>query len=285
MSRYGQPLPPENPYVGELSQEPLSVGVLISRSFEIVKNNFFIFLSLALVITLPVLLLSLSLAQGLGDLSFQKKLVIYQQRAGFANLLTLLLQIPAQSAMMYVCVLSMQGEHPSFGVALSRGMSTVISVIGTVLYLFLIAILPMIALFVLTIFLAAIIGPASLFLVGVGGIVFAVYFLRFMLAIPVAVVEDLGASENLQRSAYLTEGARGTIFWAFFVMGIFLGLIQIVLGAAAGLSQSIEIFVLVSSLASLVATMLTPALTTVAYVMLRRNKDGADLSVIADVFR
>jgi hypothetical protein len=60
-----------------------------------------------------------------------------------------------------------------------------------------------------------------IFLIYLGGLVFCVYFaLRYALFIPVVMLENLGVTETIRRTVFLTERRRGHIFLTMLVAGI-----------------------------------------------------------------
>lgn len=132
------------------------------------------------------------------------------------------------------------------------------------------------------------IGLAILSLLGImlGLVLFIVpgviLFLMWMVAAPVMVIENLGVTDSLKRSAALASGSKGMMF---LLMVIFM----IASGTVSGMAEGIGLF---SSTASIFLTVI--AETAVAavqaagvaavYVELRTVKEGPFTDTLSDIF-
>jgi len=67
---------------------------------------------------------------------------------------------------------------------------------------------------------AAVAGGLMALGIVVGGIVGLVLYLRYALAVPACVLEDINASAAIKRSVTLSAGCRGQIFVIYFLMGV-----------------------------------------------------------------
>ena len=113
--------------------------------------------------------------------------------------------------------------------------------------------------FVVTLLYTIITAVGYLLLI-VPGVIFS---LMYAVAVPVAVVENLGPFESLKRSARLTEGHRGLIFLTYFLWGLLIIVLNMVVSgsfAFAGAEMSLAALLvqsLVGGMLNSSATVLT----------------------------
>jgi hypothetical protein len=125
--------------------------------------------------------------------------------------------------------------------------------------------------------------------VAVGGAVLAItIYVRYSLAIQACVVEDLGATASLKRSAVLSKGARSRVLAVYFVFGLLSFIVGAVLGGFAGgvgglLHNPIVAMILIY-LASFISGSLTGPLATIGISLLyydeRVRKEAFDLQLM-----
>lgn len=119
-----------------------------------------------------------------------------------------------------------------------------------------------------------------------------IVMLNFWVAVPVCVVEELGASASLSRAKSLARGHRWKILGILLVAAVIVVVIQQILGFVIGLvtpSRSLMTAVVPMGVGLLVInqalfTTLTAAVATCVYYYLRVVKEGADIDQIAAVF-
>jgi len=112
------------------------------------------------------------------------------------------------------------------------------------------------------------------------GIMLAV---RWYIAVPVCVVERLGGTSALGRSAELTKGHRWKIFGLMLIVGFGGGIAGAVLGGIAALG-GLVVSLIVQFVVQVVAAAFGAVLATVIYHDLRVAKEGVDTDRIASVF-
>src|SRR5258708_6163912 len=110
-------------------------------------------------------------------------------------------------------------------------------------------------------------------------------------AIPIAVVEKMGATASLSRSAALTRERRWRVFGAVFVSGLLAVLVGAAIGGAArGPAYPARghrpptLMVAVSWAAGAIFQAFNACVVATLYYFLRRDKEGVDIHQIAAVF-
>ncbi len=133
--------------------------------------------------------------------------------------------------------------------------------------------------------LGAIVGIAAAV---VGGIVAIAIYIRYSLSVQACVVEDLGITASLKRSAVLSKGSRSRILAVYFVFGVLSYIVAFGLGAIAGgagalLHNRILAMILIYA-ATFVAGSLTGPLATIGISLLyydeRIRKEAFDLQLM-----
>ena len=111
---------------------------------------------------------------------------------------------------------------------------------------------------------------------------------RWMVVIPVEVVERTGVSGALSRSRDLTRGCRWRIFGLGLIMYVILFVVgggQLLLASAfAGSTTSIVALSLGTAVFGTITSLMVALGGTAIYLELRRVKEGGTLSEIASVF-
>jgi hypothetical protein len=122
----------------------------------------------------------------------------------------------------------------------------------------------------------------------VGGIVAIAIYIRYSLSVQACVVEDLGITASLKRSAVLSKGSRSRILTVYFVFGVLSYIVALGLGAIAGgagalLHNRILAMILIY-LATFIAGALTGPLATIGISLLyydeRIRKEAFDLQLM-----
>ena len=123
----------------------------------------------------------------------------------------------------------------------------------------------------------------------VAGVILAVtIYVRYSLAVQACVVEDLGPSASLKRSAVLSKGARSRVLAIYLIFTILSGIIGAVLGgvsvAAVFLIKNPILSLIATSLSSFIASSLTGPLATIGISLLyydeRVRKEAFDLQLM-----
>ncbi|MHA1537935.1 MAG: hypothetical protein ACTSUD_10300 [Alphaproteobacteria bacterium] len=237
-----------------------SLGKVIERGFTIFFHNIVTFSTIALLVTIPYILLLVLISQGQVRANQNLMTVVLM-------LLNLILTYLATAAIAYGTFKAIQGQRAGIADCLSRGLAMVFPVLG-------VAILSALAILLGTILL---IVP--------GFIVLTILYV----AVPAAVVERPGVINAMSRSAELTKGYRWPVF------GIIVILILINIGTsmlvsvpflASGMKtlSMLTWNALLSGLLTAFQTALAAVMATVVYHDLRVAKEGIDVADIATVF-
>ena len=178
---------------------PLTLGELLDRTFSLYRKNFLLFVG---IIALPHLIL---LAFQLSGVVFRMGGSATLQAAGVVwTLATVVVQLGVVAASQGATVIAV--SHLHLGRPTSIGESFA-GIKGRILYLALI-----------TIGYGIGIGVGLILLI-IPGIILG---LMWALTIPVAVLEDTGLRDSVNRSAQLTKGARGRVFVIYLLFLILL---------------------------------------------------------------
>jgi len=180
---------------------PLSLGELLDRSFFLYRKNFLLF---AGITALPHLVL---LAFQLGDIGMQRWMGV---GAGLVwTLATYALTLGVKAASQGATVIAVSHVHLGRPATIAESFA---GIKGRIFYLALIMIGYGIG-----------VGIGFLLLI-VPGIILG---LMWALTIPVAVLEDTGLRDSVNRSAELTKGARGRVFVIYILFAIMLWILYI----------------------------------------------------------
>lgn len=243
------------------------IGPIFGRAWSVYTSNFLKFSVIALVIALPQLLTgdshdagaSASVAGGAWRL--------------VAFIIGMIVNTVGQAVILYGAFQVMRGRAMLIGEAVRRGLSRFWSIIG-------LAILATLGIIV------------GIILLIVPGIMLAI---RWSVALPACVVENLGPLAAMRRSAELTKGHRWKIFGVFILIlvivliaAMIIGLIvAAVVGAIAFATEGIVALVLAGLLGLIGAAVYTAYLNIVLVMLyhdLRVAKEGVDTDQIAAVF-
>ena len=180
---------------------PLSLGELLDRSFFLYRKNFLLFAGLT---ALPHLVL---LAFQLGQIGMQKWM---GAGAGLVwTLATYALTLGVTAASQGATVIAVSHVHLGRPTTIAESFA---GIKGRIFYLALIMIGYGIG-----------VGIGFLLLI-VPGIILG---LMWALTIPVAVLEDTGLRDSVNRSAELTKGARGRVFVIYILFAIMLWILYL----------------------------------------------------------
>jgi len=234
------------------------IGPIFTRSRTIYAANFLIFTLVAIVTVLPHQLGGDPQTTGGAVQTF------------VATIVGWILQFIGQAVILYGAFQAMRGRPVVLGDALRRGFSRFLSLLA-------ISILVAIGLAI------------GFMLLIVPGIILA---MRWAVAVPACVVENLGPISSLRRSAELTKGHRWKIFGmtvlilVFFIIAIVIigtlagtGVVVVPQGVGRGLLAAI-LFVIISG----IVTAYFNVIAAMIYHDLRTVKEGVNTEEIAAVF-
>jgi len=252
------------------------MGPIFGRAWSVYAANFLKFTLVGIIISLPNLF------------SGDYQSVEGGARTGLAAIVGLVFYFVGQAVILYGAFQALLGRPVSLGEATRRGLARFWAIIGITL-LFLLAIIVGIVIVSFGAWLAA---PIGVLLAIVFIVLLAMLMIRWSVAVPACVVENLGPLMSVRRSADLTKGHRWQIvgiFVAIFIVILLASLIVLAIvvpiaavtggGAGGGL---------IGGLLSLIVTAIYTAYLTIIDVMiyhdLRVAKEGIDTNQIASVF-
>lgn len=280
-----------------------SVGGVIGASLPMLRRNFWQFFAIAFVVGIPLLVLSLLVAQlpvpGPGPESGAGMSIaeaadlgatVFSVALAFIAVLT---YFAIQSAINYAALQDLHGERPAVARCISRGLATLPQVFAASLLLFLaifgLTFVAVFAFYGLAAFMAALTGQgpgAGVVSLGaaLGVLVLAMYlFVSWWVFVPAIVVESAGPVACFGRSRRLTKGHRGGIF----------GIVLLVFAANFGCSIAVGVIgqsgavataALLNVVVALAFSALSSVLTTVGYYALRAEKENFGLGDLGRVF-
>jgi uncharacterized membrane protein len=226
-----------------LIQPFTGVGSVLTPTINLFTKNFLLIASVVLVIVAPVAILN---ATTIGKETSGPAML-------FVLLTGLLCKALAAPALMYSLVVLMDtGKAPALGEAYRWSLSRIVPLI-------LCAIVASLA-----------IGAGFLLLIFPG----IVLSLAFTIAYPVVVLEGGGTVAVLKRCYSLTDGYKGRIFWASFVIGILTSMVSGSITVAATVNGATAFWPVaaLTSMASEVVGALQTVFTLVVYLSLVKSE-------------
>jgi hypothetical protein len=234
------------------------IGEVVGETFAVTRRNIVTFGLLALLLgVLPSILVGfLSLSLGAADANNSS-----------ANIIVSLTGIVLQAAVIYVVVGEQVGRKVTLGQSLSRGGLLFLPMFGIGL-------------------IAGIGTVLGLVLLVVPGLILAT---AWSVAGPARVIEGPGVSKALQRSWDLTRGNRLRVFALFLLVWGAVLLVAVAAGAALGLAgffgqTPTAADVVAEGVVTGLVTALPSVFTAVAYLELRRLKEGPGTESLAEIF-
>lgn len=228
---------------------PMSTGQVLDRTFNLYRRNFVVFFGIAMLPPGLVLLMQL-IPLGLAPLVQRGTFVAGGALiAGVAGIVVLVIAALvgyaiAHAATIFAVSAVHLGRQTSISESYSRVRGRYGRVLNVVLSILIRAIggailigLAAVALVTSISKLAPTGGPAAGLIGGalsmilmIGAFIVGIYyFLRYAVAVPACVLEDIKARAALARSVFLTKGDRGRIFVIYFLVGILNYILTIVL--------------------------------------------------------
>lgn len=235
----------------------LRIGDVLARSLDVLFKNFVPFMLLTAVVHLPFIVLGLLF--GSGAAGTDPATVGLLGAAG--GLGGYVLDTIASAAVIYGVFQQLRGQHASMGACISIGLGRLLPVIGVGILSFLCICLGLVALVI-------------------PGIIVA---LMLYVAVPVTVVEKLGAVESLKRSKELTQGHRGILFGLLLVVTLCAGAFGAFVGFFVAILPDI-VETIVRQGISILTSAWGAAMTGVVYHDLRVIKDGVQVDDLVSIF-
>jgi hypothetical protein len=308
---YGPP-PSTDAIISRL--RPRSIGEILDQSFRLYRKHFLTFLAIAAILEIPITLgIQLASAYLEGPTTFDDAFTVQtsNERAislllssGVALLLTLLggLILSVGHGALTAAVADSYLDRP---VTFDRGYAAMwkrvrplLGAIGIQAVATIAVFLPLIAIFLLVLLpdlnttggLASALGlVCSIYLFLIAGAIAVVYlFMRWTVAVPAIMVEDLGARDGLRRSWRLVEG----YWWRTLGLNILLAILNaIITGAPTAMivglialffrdMDFVTLSLVTAIVTALVTTIFVPLqliATTLYYFDLRVRREGFDL--------
>ena len=237
-----------------------SFGFTVSKSFEILLKSFVPFITLSLVLYLPVFVYLYYNMQNPERLQEPSVVII-------SIMMEIIIYYLLTASLVYGTVQHLNGTPATLSRCFSRGVQSVLPVIGVAVISGIVIILGFLALII----------PGFILMT------------MFWVVVPVAVIERQGVGASLNRSRELTDGCRWPIFGILILLIVGQGVFQTVVGNLLVPSASLGgLDLLPWLLGNWLVTAFFSALAAVTvgvgYYLLRVEKDGADIKTIAAVF-
>ncbi|HEY6254877.1 MAG TPA: hypothetical protein VIY51_03700 [Xanthobacteraceae bacterium] len=231
-----------------LARSEFRVGAALNRAWSVQSRNFLPFFMVTAIAAVPDVLTG----------SAQSRIALI-----LTAVVTDVIRRLGQAALLYGAFQQMRGRPVSLVRSVQFGLRRFLPVIG------------------LAIAVSLLIGAGLVLLIVPGVIVYTMTFV----ATPVCVVEELGVSASMERSAQLTKGHRWKILGMALLVVIPGGLVS---GLIDVIGESIDVGTVVTSAAQVIWEGIWGAyyavLAIATYQELRTVKDGVDTEQIAAVF-
>jgi len=269
--------------MANLDLRPLSLGEILDRSFSLYRQNFLLFLGIAAIPQLFVLVLNLAqVFLGLSKNTVQPgrpaavpavppaavpALFVIGLLGAVVYLVAYLL---SQGATVSAVAEIYLGRTTTIGEALRKARGELGVLFGVTMLNGLVTVLGFIALIIPGVYLIC----------------------RLLIAVPAAMIENLGPRDSLERSFALTKGSAGRSFMIIFVYFVILMALMFSLGIAIGIAsaatrgnpQLVPLWAMLTAVSqSVVTAVVTPILlisVSVFYFDLRVRKEAFDLQMM-----
>lgn len=286
---------------------PMSTGQLLDHTFALYRKNFLLFVGIAAVGPAAYLIFQL-LTVGSAVVPFgSRRAAAAGMSFGFGIIAGLVVMMAGMAIANAATVKAVAAVHLGRGISIAGAYSALRGRIMRVLGVFLLVALISVAAAGVIIFVAVMIGTVAVIggakagtagtivgaIVGiaaavVGGLVAIAIYVRYSLAVQACVVEDLGVTASLKRSAVLSKGSRSRILAVYFVFGVLSYIVAIGLGAIAGAAGSLLhnriLAMILIYVSSFIAGSLTGPLATIGISLLyydeRVRKEAFDLQLM-----
>lgn len=250
--------------------EKFQIGRVFNNTFAVISRNIGLCVGLAALFSgLPALVIRMltqpqmdAMLHGDPSAMADPKLMFRNSSVSIvAGLISFILALLLQSALVRATIEDLNGKQPSFGDCIQIAIRYLLPTLGIGLLVGLGA------------------GLASIALL-VPGIIL---WLGWSVAVPVLIQERLGVFGSMSRSRVLTKGSRWALFGLFLILIIIAMVIQWVMLAAVVLLGGI-IAEVAAALVQTVISMVLSVATAVSYVELRQVKEGTSVDELAEIF-
>lgn len=286
---------------------PMSTGQLLDHTFALYRKNFFLFIGIAAVGPAAYLIFQL-LTVGSAAVPFgARRTAAAGVSFGFGIIAGLVVMMAGMAIANAATVKAVAAVHLGRGISIAGAYGALRGRIMRVLGVFLLVALISVAAAGVIILVAVMIGTVAVIggakagtagtivgaIVGiaaavVGGLVAIAIYVRYSLAVQACVVEDLGVTASLKRSAFLSKGSRSRILAVYFVFGVLSYIVAIGLGAIAGAAGSLLhnriLAMILIYVSAFIAGSLTGPLATIGISLLyydeRVRKEAFDLQLM-----
>lgn len=246
--------------------DKFSIGRVVSRTFSVIGRNAATFIPVALVILLPMAVMSFITGTPSPTTGMRTSGLLLGLAEGLVNIACIYL---LQAALVQATITDLNGQRPSLGNALSAAFGLA---------------LPVIVISILTG-----IGVAlGMILLVVPGLML---LCAWCVAVPVRVVEDTGISESFGRSRELTKGHRWPIFGLLLIYGIIAILLGLLAAVVAGISlgdvsqaRGNTPYIVIMWLMQVFTAVISGVGVTSLYYELRTVKEGVGPQQLAAAF-
>ena len=284
----------------DIAPRRFSVGGVIGASLQLLRRNFWQFFAVALVVGIPVLILSVLLAQisvpvpnVAGTAPLPMGAIAGMALSAFAGFVGILTYFAIQSAINYGALQDLRGGKPLVARCISHGLAVLPRVFVAALFfslaMFALTFVVVLVVYGIAMAIAASTGQGITIAAFQGSAAVAVLvvvlfvFVTWWVFVPSIVVEKAGPLACFRRSRLLTKGHRWGIlgivllvFLANFGCSIVIHLI--------GLSGAVATAALLNVVVALAFTAFSSVLTAVGYYALRAEKEGFGITDLAQIF-
>lgn len=258
--------------------EPMSVGRILDKTFQIYRNNFIRFITIVALIQVPFALLNLvftsilvtpASAETSVEMTIQPAAVV---GIGITALLGMIGGMLCQAALIQSVSESYLDRQISVGQAYRTVLPKLLTLLGASLLVGLVVML-------------------GFMLLVVPGVIFSLWL---YLTVPCIVIENLGAGAGMSRSKNLVSGNLGKVFLVALLVLLITWVISIPLGIVGGVvshfvprsGTMLPAFVrtFTNVIAQILAMPIGASAAILLYYDLRIRKEGYDLEMLAQSF-
>lgn len=247
-----------------------SMGEVVSRTFSVIGRHFLLFFGLALLASLPAVLLAL-LIRPVGKTGAAAAMLLgsrYWITFAATMLVSMILSVLLSAVLTYGTVTDLNGRKPSFSDALATAVRlffplVAIAVISTVGF---------------GLGLVALIVPGLMLITA------------WAVAVPVRVIENTRILDTFSRSAELTKGHRWAIFGLLVVYGAIVLVVSLVsrpvllAASAAQIGGLPVVYTVADTVIRAVTSVISATGIACLYYELRVSKEGIGPDQLAAVF-
>ncbi len=286
---------------------PMSTGQLLDYTFNLYRRNFLLFVGIATVGPAAYLLFQLLTVGSTVVPVGSRGATAAGMSFGLGMLAGVIVMMAGMAISHAATVKAVAAVHLGRGITIARAYRELSGRVGRVLGVFALVALISGAAAGVIIVIAVLIGTMAVVggakagtagtvlgvIVGIGaavigGIAAIAIYIRYSLAIQACVVEDLGVTASLKRSAVLSKGSRSRILTIYFVFGVLSYIVALGLGGIAGVSGTLLhnaiLGLILIYVATFIAGSLTGPLATIGISLLyydeRVRKEAFDLQLM-----